>query len=127
MPDEFSSWLDRADRFVQSLADSNRGFVVQRLRKPPASDDEVSALDKSIPAGLPGSVEVFLRTASMRCQITYRWKFGESQLASIGDLLPHRYSFYGGPRFFNLQWMRTYDADRARWADDAIEPPTRGL
>ncbi|MCA9167933.1 MAG: hypothetical protein KDB23_09710, partial [Planctomycetales bacterium] len=127
---DYLAWLDRAESFISMLARSGRGFSVQQHREGPANPHAIDTLAQSLPKGLPRSLEGFLATATKKCEIRFRWKPSESQLESIGDLTPHTYTFYGGPAFFNLDWMHTYDPNRSSWVDevsDATLSPLVGL
>lgn len=128
---DYAAWVARAQAFIHNLGRSAAAKVHSSAITPPASDEDVAAVERALGATLPSSLREFFTRGSAGLDYRYTFEPSDEALNRLGEILPHQRHVYGGARIGPLSdlsvlsdgvdewaretWIAEEDTQRAIW------------
>jgi hypothetical protein len=103
-PTEFDvpAWFRRAEHFVRGLHGLPGRWGISIKVAPPIASSDFSLIEAEFSYELPSLLRKLYTEGSAEFSCCYSWTPDTKHLPQVNELVPHHYSFYGGPKFIPL-------------------------
>lgn len=115
---DYSAWITRAQAFIHNLAGAAEAKVHSSVAAPPASDEDVVAVERALGATLPSSLREFFTRGSAGLDYSYTFEPSNELLDRLREILPDQRRIYGGARVGPLSDLPDLSRSTSQWASE---------